>query len=97
MRVTALGILLVCLGCGQPEPLKLTPEEQEVVAVAQYYLKQTKRAWETPVEVNRPPNRVDAADWKKYVEEENNIWKVVYETPKKEMRLLGARTLFVNM
>ena len=77
--------------------LKLTPEEQKVVAVAQDYLKKTQLKWETPIEVQRPPNRVNVPDWKKYLEDEKNIWKVVYETPKEEMRALGARTLFVNM
>lgn len=79
------------------EPPKWSLEEQKVVAVAQEYLKKTKKAWETPIEVKRPPNRVNVPDWKKYVEEEKNIWKVVYETPEKERRRLGARTLFVNM
>src|SRR5688572_7375791 len=97
MRMMTLGILVVCFGCGQTGPLKLTPEEQNVVAVAQDYLKKTKTTWETPVEVKPPPNRVNVPDWKKYVEEEKNIWKVVYETPKEEIRALGARTLFVNM
>jgi hypothetical protein len=50
-----------------------------------------------PIEVKRPPNRVNVPDWKKYVEDEKNIWKVVYETPKKELKALGPRTLFVNM
>jgi hypothetical protein len=78
-------------------PLKLTQEEQKVVAVAQEHLKKTKTNWQTPIEVKRPPNRVNVPDWKKFVEEEKNIWKVVYETPKEEFKALGARTLFVNM
>jgi uncharacterized protein (TIGR03067 family) len=78
-------------------PQKLTPEEEKVVAVAQDYLKKRKMTWETPMEVKRPPNRVNVPDWKKYVEEEKNIWKVVYETPKTELKALGPRTLFVNM
>src|SRR5262245_17935429 len=97
MRLTTLGVLLVCFGCGQSGPPKLTLEEQKVIDVAQDYLTKSSLTWKTPVEIKRPPNRVNVPDWKKYLDDEKEIWKVVYETPNDEMRALGARTLFVNM
>ena len=87
--------------CGEqkvgPEPLKLTPEQEKVVAVAEEYLKKANLGWERPIEVKRPPNRVNVLGSKKYAEDEKHIWKVVYETPEKEEKRLAARTLFVNM
>jgi hypothetical protein len=89
------------VACAEQEagakPLKLTPEQEKVVAVAQEFLKKTKRTWENPLEVKAPPNQVNVPDFKKYADEEKNIWKVVYQTPEKEFKRLGARTLFVNM
>lgn len=108
MRNPLISMLVgvVAMGCLQPlpgqgngpaKPLELTPEERMVVEVAQDFLKKTKRTWEKLTEVKRPPNRMNVPDWKKYVEDEKYIWKMVYETPKEEMRSLGARTLYVNM
>src|SRR5262245_30601962 len=97
MRMASLGILLACVGCGQTGPLNLTLEEQKVIDVAQDYLKKSNLTWKTPTEIKRPPNRVNVPDWKKYLDEEKDTWKVVYETPNEEMRALGARTLFVNL
>ena len=60
-------------------------------------MKKTKLEWGAPIDVKRPPNRVNVPDFKKYIEDEKSIWKLVYETPKKELRAVGPRTLFVNM
>lgn len=97
-RIGVLVCALICLGCSQaPAPLQLTQEEQKVVEVATDHLTRRNLKWDTPIEITRPPNRVNAPDWKRHVEEEGNIWKIVYQTPDDELRALGPRTLFVNM
>ena len=98
VRYSLLYVLACIPGCsGGSSPRQWTPEEQAVIAVAQQHLQKAQPTWETPIEVTPPPNRVNVPDWKKYFVEEKNNWKVVYETPREEMRALGARTLFVNM
>jgi hypothetical protein len=97
--LTGLLICILLFAGDNPTPSTLGPtaEERKVVAAAQDYLKKMKQPWGTPIEVQRPPNRLNLPDWKKYVKEEKHTWKVLYETPKQEMRALGPRSLFVNV
>jgi hypothetical protein len=102
MRLPLAALLVFSLlsaGCREaPAPLQLTPEGQKVVDLAAAYLKNRGGdPWAAPIEVKMPPNRVNVPDWKKYLDEEHNIWMIVYPTPNDEMRALGPRKLFVNI
>jgi hypothetical protein len=102
---TAIRIAILAAACGAygcahdvpPGPVKLTPEEEKVVAVAENYLKKTKKTWETPIEVSRPPQSGERAGLEEIRRGREEYLEGCLRNSKRGMRALGARTLFVNM